>query len=67
MGGWFFSLDGLDGTGKSTQCRLLAECRRRPDHYRVLDANRPVAVIQQEIRQEAARVLERLAGEGGGG
>lgn len=27
--GWFFSLDGLDGGGKSTQCRLLAKWLRR--------------------------------------
>ena len=26
--GFFFSLDGLDGTGKSTQCRLLADWLR---------------------------------------
>ena len=25
----FLSLDGLDGTGKSTQCRLLADWLRR--------------------------------------
>ena len=27
--GVFLSLDGLDGTGKSTQCRLLADWLRR--------------------------------------
>jgi dTMP kinase len=28
----FFSLDGLDGTGKSTQCRLLAQWLRQQGH-----------------------------------
>src|SRR5262249_10238997 len=28
----FFSLDGLDGTGKSTQCRLLADWLRASGH-----------------------------------
>jgi dTMP kinase len=29
----FLSLDGLDGTGKSTQCRLLADWLRRLGHH----------------------------------
>jgi dTMP kinase len=30
--GWFLSLDGPDGTGKSTQCRLLADWLRGRGH-----------------------------------
>src|SRR5262245_53330339 len=30
--GWFFSLDGLDGAGKSTQCRLLGDWLRAKGH-----------------------------------
>src|SRR5262249_52030780 len=32
MSGLFLSLDGLDGTGKSTQCRLLVEWLRAQRH-----------------------------------
>ena len=32
MSGLFLSLDGLDGTGKSTQCRLLADWLRQRGH-----------------------------------
>jgi dTMP kinase len=32
VSGFFVSLDGLDGTGKSTQCRLLADWLREQGH-----------------------------------
>jgi dTMP kinase len=37
---------------------FLAEARRRPDHIRVIDAGAPVAVVQEAIRREVARVFK---------
>lgn len=40
MAGYFISLDGLDGTGKSTQCRLLADWLHGRGH-RVVECRDP--------------------------
>jgi dTMP kinase len=63
----FLSLDGLDGTGKSTQCRLLAEWLREQGRDVVLaidPGGTPLGKELREIllshRQELARPCEAL-------
>lgn len=36
---------------------FIAEARRRPDRVKVVDANQPVAVVQERICQEVAHVV----------
>ncbi|MCC6417936.1 MAG: dTMP kinase [Gemmataceae bacterium] len=48
--GLFLSLDGLDGTGKSTQCRLLADWLRARGHDVVLCADPGGTALGAEIR-----------------
>jgi dTMP kinase len=63
----FISLDGLDGTGKSTQCRLLADWLRRRGHT-VTDCTDPggtaIGEVVRELllghRQEMALPCEAL-------
>jgi dTMP kinase len=51
MTGLFLSLDGIDGTGKSTQCRLLAAWLREQGHE-VIEAIDPGGTpLGQEVRQ----------------
>jgi dTMP kinase len=54
--GLFISLDGLDGTGKSTQCRLLAEWLRSRGHSVTECADPGGTIIGEKIR---ALLLDR--------
>jgi dTMP kinase len=47
----FFSLDGLDGTGKSTQCRLLADWLRQQGHAVVTCVDPGGTPAGQELRE----------------
>lgn len=49
--GFFLSLDGIDGTGKSTQCRLLAEWLRGRGHDVVSCVDPGGTPLGQEVRQ----------------
>jgi dTMP kinase len=49
--GLFFSLDGLDGAGKSTQCRLLAEWLRGQGHLVVACADPGGTAVGDRIRK----------------
>jgi dTMP kinase len=49
--GMLLSLDGLDGTGKSTQCRLLAEWLRAAGHAVVTCADPGGTVVGSRIRE----------------
>ena len=49
--GLFLSLDGIDGTGKSTQCRLLAEYLRGRGHEVVACVDPGGTPLGQELRQ----------------
>jgi dTMP kinase len=51
MAGLFLSLDGLDGTGKSTQCRLLADWLRGQGHTVVECADPGGTPVGQVIRE----------------
>jgi dTMP kinase len=50
-GSLFLSLDGLDGTGKSTQCRLLADWLRRQGREVVACVDPGGTPLGQELRQ----------------
>jgi dTMP kinase len=49
--GLFFSLDGLDGVGKSTQARLLTEWLREAGHAVVTCADPGGTVVGERIRE----------------
>ena len=49
--GLFLSLDGIDGTGKSTQCRLLAEYLRAAGHDVVACVDPGGTPLGQDLRQ----------------
>ncbi len=49
--GLFLSLDGLDGTGKSTQCRMLAEWLRSQGQTVVTCADPGGTAVGDELRQ----------------
>ena len=49
--GFFVSLDGIDGTGKSTQCRLLAESLRREGYAVVTCADPGGTPVGDELRR----------------
>jgi dTMP kinase len=49
--GLFLSLDGIDGTGKSTQCRLLVEFLRGQGHDVVACVDPGGTPLGQELRQ----------------
>ena len=49
--GLFLSLDGIDGTGKSTQCRLLAEWLRERGRDVVTCIDPGGTAVGQELRQ----------------
>lgn len=49
--GLFLSLDGIDGTGKSTQCRLLAEWLRQRGRTVVSCVEPGGTALGQELRQ----------------
>ncbi|MFQ3651868.1 MAG: dTMP kinase [Gemmataceae bacterium] len=50
MTGRFFCLEGLDGTGKTTQCRLLAEWLRERGHQVIQAVDPGGTPVGQEIR-----------------
>jgi len=56
--------DRVESRDAAFQARVragfLTECRRRPDRCRVVDANQPVAVVQERIRAAVAELLQRL-------
>ena len=71
MSGRFIALDGLDGTGKSTQCRLLADwlrgqgrevvtCRD-PGGTPLGDALRPILLDHQHDMTPAAEAMLFMA------
>jgi len=49
--GLFLSLDGIDGTGKSTQCRLLADWLRQQGKEVVACVDPGGTPLGQELRQ----------------
>ena len=71
MPGRFIALDGLDGTGKSTQCRLLADWLRGQGHDVVTcrdpggtplgDALRPILLGHQHDMAPAAEAMLFMA------
>ncbi|GBD35556.1 Thymidylate kinase [bacterium HR36] len=49
--GYFFSLDGLDGAGKTTQCQLLAEWLRRQGYQVVMCRDPGGTPVGERLRE----------------
>jgi len=59
--GLFFSLDGIDGCGKSTQCRLLIDWLRELDHTVVFARDPGGTVVGDQLRELVLHNRTQLA------
>jgi len=61
--GWFISLDGIDGAGKTTQCQLLADWLRERGHLVVVcrdPGSTPVGDRIRELLLDSRSAMEPL-------
>ena len=56
----FFSFDGIDGTGKTTQIELLADWLRHSGHDVLVCRDPGSTPVGERIRQIEARTLRKL-------